>query len=99
MLDIFNAIVLTHVTLAIITISVALCASTARYIRERRTVSKALSYCRRDADGVLYVMDPQKGTWHRLDNILAERAAGKSEATPRQRKKIRRQLREVLGAR
>jgi hypothetical protein len=69
-------------------------------LRHRAALRKALSYCRRDADGNLYVMDPQKGTMHRLDDLMLKRALGPApDRTPRQQKKVRRRVRQALGAR
>jgi hypothetical protein len=78
---------------------VGLIAAAVLYVRKRLRRAKALSYCRRDAQGNIYVQDPQHGTWHRLDNLLVKRAIGEiPDVTPRHRKRVRRQLRQAMRA-
>lgn len=66
--------------------------------KRRATVRKAFSYCVRSATGEIYVTDPQTGTVHKLQDLIAQRIApGKDARTPRQKKRARRQLRRVLS--
>lgn len=65
-------------------------------LRARAVRRKALSYCRRDAEGNVYVMDPQKKTWHRLDNLLVQRVCGDlPKITPRQKRKVRARIQQA----
>lgn len=62
-------------------------------------LTHALSYCRRAADGELYVTDPQTGTVHKLGDLIAKRRLGTPpEMTPRQRRKAVRGLRRAIRA-
>jgi hypothetical protein len=83
----------------VMALAVAAVAMVAALLRARATRKKALSYLRRAKDGNVYVIDPQTGTLHRLDDQIVKRLLGdQPQATPRQQKKIRRQVRQALGA-
>lgn len=64
-----------------------------------RTRTEALSYVRVGRGGTRYAVDPQTGTLHRLDDLLVKYAIGeRPDVTPRQHRKIRRRVRQALGA-
>lgn len=74
--------------------------STVAALRAKRRHEKLLSFLRRAEDGTLYVQDPETGTLHRLDDQLVKSVVGeRAELSPRQHRKVRRQVRHALGAR
>jgi hypothetical protein len=69
-------------------------------LRRRAELRKALQFCRRAADGTVYVTDPQTGTAHRLDDLLSKRVLGdRPSVSSRQQRKVRRRVQQLLGAR
>lgn len=89
-----------HAVLGILALAVVAVIRTVEKVRDRVRAQKALSYCRRAADGTIYVTDPQTKTVHRLDDLLVKRVVGETPTiTPRQQKRVRRQVRQALGAR
>lgn len=97
MIDILEIL---YVTFAILTLLYVFLATWTKAQIARRDRARALAHLRKVEDGTIYVRDPQTHTLHRLDDLLVKHVAGDSPSvTPRQQKKIRRQVRQALGAR
>lgn len=94
-----EALILIYVALGAAVILTLAAVTGVKSFNAARLQRKALSYLRRAEDGTLYVIDPESGALHRLDDQLVKRIVGEQKGvTGRQQKKIRLRVRQALGA-
>jgi hypothetical protein len=90
LMTIITIFVVTQLAIAAVVLPIA-------YIRRHVYRRKMLSFCMRDSNGEIYIVDPQTGTAHNFSKLLTERMTPYKPRSPRQSKRARSRFRRHLA--